>query len=419
MARYNPFNPNSIVTPTLFAGRTSQVLGIIEKLRYVAKGMPASFVLHGDRGIGKTALAKLIKHFAEANNPDFYNLKFLTSYYTVEKGQHFSSVLTSSLNQLTDKIPSPVLSRLTERLGSLFKNGKFTLGAFGVQAGFEAGDGDSKNTEQYLKDQAVSALTNILAGLKEQEGAACDGLLIIIDEIHNTTDIEGIAQILRSISTTLNVGDAGNVSFLIIGYSDPIAKFFAGDPSAKRLFDTIHLSYMPHGEAKEVLTKGFNEAGVRFDETELDKGIRVAGGYPHSIQVLGHNLIQVDKDDMIDKADWHAAHRETAIELKSKDFSNLYKFTGKPTLREQVLNLMALYGEPISKQKIAEELSGKNIYTKNCLGELKKSGAVHVDPDTEELSLQSGLFRTAILVHIIPKIDKDPTLSGFAKFFTA
>ena len=60
--RINPFNPNSIATPTLFAGRYEQVLQILKKLTQVREGMPASFVLQGgDRGIGKTALAKLHK----------------------------------------------------------------------------------------------------------------------------------------------------------------------------------------------------------------------------------------------------------------------------------------------------------------------------------------------------------------------
>src|SRR5271165_4243707 len=100
--RINPFNPNSIVTPTLFAGRYDQVFQILKKLTQVREGMPASFVLQGDRGIGKTALAKLIMYAAEVKDPAFQNLKFLTSYYSVEKGQSFDSVLQASLNLMTD-----------------------------------------------------------------------------------------------------------------------------------------------------------------------------------------------------------------------------------------------------------------------------------------------------------------------------
>jgi Cdc6-like AAA superfamily ATPase len=126
--RVNPFNPNSVVTPALFAGRYEQVLQILKKLTQVREGMPASFVLQGDRGIGKTALAKLIMYAAEVKEPAFQSLKFLTSYYSVEKGQTFDSVLQASLNLMTDRMPESVIQRLTQRLGSFFRNGKFTVG---------------------------------------------------------------------------------------------------------------------------------------------------------------------------------------------------------------------------------------------------------------------------------------------------
>jgi len=67
--KFNPFNPNSIVTPTLFAGRHDQVFQILRKLAQVREGLPASFVLQGERGIGKTALAKLILYVSEAVLP--------------------------------------------------------------------------------------------------------------------------------------------------------------------------------------------------------------------------------------------------------------------------------------------------------------------------------------------------------------
>ena len=161
----NPFNPNSIVTPPLFAGRGDQLLQILKKLAQVKEGMPASFVLQGDRGIGKTALAKLAMYAAEQKDPTF-NLRFLTGYYVVEKDQTFESALQASLNLMTDRMPETVIARLSQRLGGFFKNGKFTFGAFGAKLGYE---GSTKGDEENLviKDRAVSAFSNIIAGLDE------------------------------------------------------------------------------------------------------------------------------------------------------------------------------------------------------------------------------------------------------------
>lgn len=409
MATYNPFNPNSTVTPALFAGRRDQSLQIIRKLAQVKRGMSSNFIFHGERGIGKTALARLIRHIAESNDPKFENLNFLTSYYSVEKGQHFRTVLQAVLNQLTDKLPRSSIERLSERLGDLFNRGKFSFGAFGMNVAVDSGQmglplgGD--NLEQYFKDQAVSVLTNILLGLKEvEEQNKYDGLLIVLDEIHNAKDIQGIAQLIRSITTTLDMNDLGNISFIIIGYSESIQSFFEGDPSARRSFDSILLTGMPREEAKEVLVKGFKEAKITYDEKELDEKVHLAGGYPHSLQVLGHNLIEVNKDDYISAEDWKKAISEAARELQNKDFLNLYNFKGKPKLREEILNILAMLFVPVPKSILAKEFPS-NIYSSSCLPELKKSGAVKEDPETGNLSLHSHLFQSAILFHVLTKPD--------------
>lgn len=228
----------------------------------------------------------------------------------------------------------------------------------------------------------------------------------MIDEIHNLRDIEGAAQTLRAIATTLDVNRLGKISFMIIGYPEGIERFFSGDPSAKRHFDIIELSPMPREEAMEILMKGFESIALSFDKSELDQRIDVAGGYPHSIQMIGHYLVDVDIDENIDKEDWEKALQRSAEELARKDFSDMYDFHGKGTLRETVLNILALSGKPLSKQTLRELSNGKNIYTKTCLGELKRTGAIKEMPDGM-ISLHSMLFRAAILVHLYTKAEED------------
>lgn len=394
----NPFNPNSIVTPPLFAGRGDQVLHILKKLAQVREGMPASFALQGDRGIGKTALAKIIMYAAEQNDPKLQNLRFLSGYYVVEKDQTFESALQASLNLMTDRMPDTVIKRLTLRLGTFFKNGKFSFGAFGANVGY---DGASKEAEFLaIKDRAVSAFSNIIAGIDEitEPDRKLDGVLIVIDEIHSLRDVDGAAQILRAIATTLDVNQQGKISFMVIGYADGIDRFFAGDPSARRHFDMIPLSVMSRNEAKEILTKGFQKIGLTYDEDALDRNIDVAGGYPHSIQVIGHQLVDVDQDDHIGEDDWKQALQMAAVELARKDFLEMYDFNGKGTLRETVLNILALSG-PLTKQQLRDYTDGKNIYTETCMGVLKKSGAVRELQDGT-VTLHSMLFRASILIHL-------------------
>ena len=401
----NPFNPNSIVTPTLFAGRKQQVRNVLKKLSNVREGQHASFILHGERGIGKTALAKLIRHNASAKEPEFFNLNFATSYYSVEKGQNLKTVMESSLNNITDVLPDSSLKKLSKRLGGLFKNGKFSFGAFGVSLDIDTNE--NKHTKQFFKDQIVSSLTNLIQSSVEKnkddkEDDKFDGILITIDEIHNIKDLEGVGQILRSIINTLDVNEKGFFSFLLIGYSDSIDKIFKGDPSARRSFDLLHLDIMPENEAKELLTKGFNKIkDLKYDPSSLDKYVTVAGGYPHSLQVLGHYLVEIDNDNNISNGDWNKAIVNSANELRSKDFSSFYSFNGKSTLREEIMNYLALSNEGvITKTSLGKALEGKNIYQKTALPKLIQTGAVKEDVNSGRLSLHSELFKSAIRFHL-------------------
>ncbi len=360
--------------------------------------MSSSFVFQGERGIGKTALAKLVKHIASTKDPKLYNLNFLTTYYSVEVGQDFKNVIQAALNSLTDQLPNPIIKRLGERLGAIFKDGKFSFGAFGVN--LEVEKKGKPQGEIFLKDQIISILKNIIKGVEASE-EKYDGMLIIIDEAQNISDISGVAQILRGIITTLNVEELGRISFLVIGYEEAIEKFFEGDPSAKRNFDTTTLTVMPLSEASEILKKGFDQIKVRYKPEEVEKFIIPTHGYPHSIQVLGHHLIENDTDNFIGEDDWNKAKWDAAIELQTKDFSHFYKFNKKPTIRERVLNYLAIASSEVTKTELDKKFKGKNIYQENCLGHLKKVGAIKEDKKTGVISLHSPLFRTAIFLNIL------------------
>lgn len=406
--KYNPFNPNSVVSTNLFAGRKDYVLRIIRKLEQVKKGMPASFFLCGERGIGKTALAKLIMYIAEKNDMGFGALNFLTSYYSVDKGQNISAALQASLNELTDKMSPNMLDVLGKRLGSLLKNGKFTIGAFSL----EMKSDEEKNI--VIRDQLISILSNLTEAIRKgDEDKRRDGVLIVIDEMQNISDIGACAQLLRGIVTTLDVKSLGNIGFLLIGHENALKDFFDGDPSARRQFDSIVLGVMPIDEAKEVLAKGFKEAEVTWDQAALDNNILATGGYPHSIQLLGHNLLECDIDNQIDGSDWDKAIHHTATELQRKDFAEMYDFYGKASARERVLDVLAVAWEPLSKQEIMKYAEIKNVY--QYLPDLQKRGSIKIDADTGKLFLHSRLFGIAILLKIIDKIKNEGYLSKLIK----
>ncbi len=396
----NPFNPNGVVSPNLFAGRSSQVNKILKKLELVKNGTPASFIFVGDRGIGKTALAKLTRYIATCKDEELYNLNFLSSYYSVDKGQSAEEVLQASLNELSENMSKSVISRLQNHLGKLFQNGKFSIGAFG--ASLEVGSSEKKS-ETTVRDQAISILSNIILALREDEENPKDGVLIVIDELNNMSNLAECAQLIRGIVTTLDIKEIGFISFILIGYKDTEKKFFEGDESARRNIDEILLNPMPEDEAYQILCKGFKKAEVTWDENEAKSAIKKTAGYPYAVQLMGHNAYEADDNNQIDEVDWAKATVATALELQSKEFSTMYTFQGKKGPRETIIDCVVENNACITKADLDKKCP-QNVYRE--VPKLIEQGSLIEDADGN-ICISSQLFRLAVRFSKIQRDSKE------------
>jgi len=57
MMRFNPFRPGGLVTPGVFTGRIEESKSLERMLFNTQHGNPQHFLLHGERGIGKSSLS--------------------------------------------------------------------------------------------------------------------------------------------------------------------------------------------------------------------------------------------------------------------------------------------------------------------------------------------------------------------------
>lgn len=64
MPRYNPFRPGSIVNPGMFSGRIPELLDLEKILFQTKNGNPQHFLIHGERGIGKSSLLFYLQYVA-------------------------------------------------------------------------------------------------------------------------------------------------------------------------------------------------------------------------------------------------------------------------------------------------------------------------------------------------------------------
>lgn len=62
--KYNPFKSGSIVHPGMFAGRIDELKSIDNYFFQTKNGNGSSFIIHGERGIGKSSLLFLTELIA-------------------------------------------------------------------------------------------------------------------------------------------------------------------------------------------------------------------------------------------------------------------------------------------------------------------------------------------------------------------
>lgn len=216
----------------------------------------------------------------------------------------------------------------------------------------------------------------------------------------NIEDIEICASIIRGITTELDFGGFGNISFMLIGYENGYEHFIKGDESIRRLLDPIQLKEMPDEEVIETFEKGLKESNISWDADTLKEKVWQTGGYPLAIQVIGYHLIEEDSDGNIDSDDWEKAVSKSSKELIHKEYSMYYSFgSSVKKNRDRILFTLAVatvHSDSYSLKEIQALSSIKN--PSQYIKQLLNAGVVFKNKNNGEFSIKRGLLRTAIIL---------------------
>lgn len=288
----NAFLPaREITDPERFAGRLEQ----IEKCYLALLTEGANLALVGNRGIGKSSLARQIISMAtgsnallERNNIPFdRKLDFLTIYLAcgtdVENTQHLLEKLLSS----HDCLASWVYDIPTAK--TILTAYKPKFGVLGIELKGE------KSTQVQTESAApstdsTSVFTNVVAALANEQPAK-DGILIVVDEFDQIQDKSGFAGLLKSLATNVP-----SVRFCIVGVAHDLYELIEEHQSANRLFagGVIPVPDMSDAELKEVIdiaSKHIDHTIV-FDPDAKKQVVRIAQGHPYMVHLLGKHALR-------------------------------------------------------------------------------------------------------------------------------
>lgn len=283
----NAFFPAKEITDAdRFSGRRKYV----EDCYYALISEGTNIAIIGNRGIGKSSLARQVINIATGKNDILHKvgfsvdeeLDFLPIYFACGKStlthQELLEKLLTNKDCLQDwSYDIPKARKSLEKYQPKFSVGITSFGG-------EKSNEKSSVTSQPDHD-VETVFTNVGAAITEQKMAK-NGVLFVIDEFDQIQDKTGFASFLKALATNVP-----GVKFCIVGVAHDIQELMKDHASSDRLFagGIINLPAMTDSELEEIIrgAEASIDEYIRFDQNATRKLVSLAQGHPYMIHLIG------------------------------------------------------------------------------------------------------------------------------------
>jgi len=284
----SPFTPGRPVPVEYFIARLKEIERLKRAMMQTTTGRNENIFITGERGIGKSSLASLVRILAEKE----YNMVgthcLLGGVRTLP--QIMRVVFQRLLQQCNDKT-------IFESLKSIF--GSFIKGVelFGI--GIEFTD-----NEQQLQN-LVDNFLPLLRSIQDKVGkAGKKGLVLILDDLNGIASVPEFAEFLKSFVDELATSQERMAILLIlVGLEERRQAMVESQPSVARIFDIVDLPPMSEDESKNFFSEYFSKAGMKVDSDALTLMVDFSAGLPMLMHEVGDAVFWQDTDERIDGID--------------------------------------------------------------------------------------------------------------------
>lgn len=261
------FQPRTpISTRELFAGRWDQLEAVADAV--VQTGLHA--VIYGERGVGKTSLANVIRPVLHA--------------FAVPEGVRGEAEST----QKTPRLVVKVNAHQKDTFADVWRRAldQITLTAERPVLGFHRSAVEQESIP-LRRAWNVSEVPGIDDVRRVFSGLA--GSVFIIDEFDRMdSDAVGpFTDLIKALSDYLTP-----VTVVIVGVADTVDDLIEGHESIGRALVQIHMPRMTHPELREILTKAEEQLPVRFQTSAAHRIVRMSLGLPHYTHLIGLSAVR-------------------------------------------------------------------------------------------------------------------------------
>jgi hypothetical protein len=251
----NAFQPRApISTRELFAGRWEQITTVADAVFQAG----LHIIIFGERGVGKTSLANIIKPLLKVMEDDLSRKTSeprLVVKVNVHDGDSFGKVWNRVFEEVSFVEDQPVI---------------------GIAARPESRRITLKEALKVSDDPSIDQVRRVVSGITRS--------VFIFDEFDR-----GSAGLRASFTDLIKaLSDyAVDCTIVIVGVSDTVDDLIRDHASIVRAVVQVHLPRMNISELTEILTKGSQTLGITFEPDASQLIVRMSQGLPHYTHLIG------------------------------------------------------------------------------------------------------------------------------------
>jgi hypothetical protein len=380
--RFNPFRPNGLVPPGIFTGRVEESEAMQRMLVHTRRGNPQNFLLHGERGIGKSSLLYVhqMNALGELSLWGDEKFSFITVDVTLEPADTYEAILRKLGSGLDRAVRSH--HKATEVVKSAWDVIK-RFEVMGVKYNFSS---EKSIAGSELLDEIVQVYTATCADIQGK----LDGILILLDEADKPSATANLGALLKGFTERVARSKHNAIGIGLAGVSSVLETLRQSHESALRVFTSFHLKPLSPEESVQVIRRGLNVAqGENKIKTRITPEAEAliamySEGYPHFLQQFSYCAFEADTDDSIDREDvlrgaW--AEHGAFEQLGTKYFEGLYFEQINSNEYREVLRIMAEQLDGwVTKSQIRAALKIKESTLNNALRALTQRRIILTRP---------------------------------------
>lgn len=319
----NPFQPSTAANRNVFIGREKNISSIYRSLIQTSKGLTQSFMVMGERGIGKTSLLLNVKDIAEGKiTRNDISLNYCVIIVDLNRGASRYSLIKSIRDSFSRKLAQrEKLRHYLHETWSFISR----VEAAGIKLN-QIKTNDSTFFEEFT--YSLADTVKRITQSNRKGDSLFDGVLILLDEVDNVEDEVRLGEFIKLTLERIQREGVQNVMFGLFGLPTGRTKLMKSHPSVIRNLIELKLDPFSDSEMEVLLDriKGYccelNGKELIITEDAKEFLFSYSRGFPHFFHHYGYYAFEESSNCRIDFFQMQRGAMRNAINELSRVYSD-------------------------------------------------------------------------------------------------